>query len=100
MLCSSVRVEDSYDNYTNLDFRQKKWESVIGLEIHAQIASEGKLFSGAGTKFAAPVNTQVSLFDAALPGTLPVTNIHCAFQFINHCADFFLFFMDLKLELL
>jgi len=45
---------------------------VVGLEIHAQITSVSKLFSGAGTEFGAPVNTNVSLFDAAIPGTLPV----------------------------
>jgi len=49
-----------------------KWKSVVGLEIHAQIASESKLFSAAGTKFDAVVNSQVALFDAAIPGTLPV----------------------------
>jgi len=49
-----------------------KWKSVVGLEIHAQISSESKLFSAAGTKFDAVVNSQVSLFDAAIPGTLPV----------------------------
>jgi hypothetical protein len=48
------------------------WKSVVGLEIHAQITSTSKLFSGAGTEFGAPVNTNVSLFDAAIPGTLPV----------------------------
>jgi len=50
-----------------------KWKSVVGLEIHAQISSESKLFSAAGTKFDAVVNSQVSLFDAAIPGTLPVS---------------------------
>ncbi|XP_013417165.1 glutamyl-tRNA(Gln) amidotransferase subunit B, mitochondrial isoform X2 [Lingula anatina] len=54
------------------------WETVVGLEIHAQIASHSKLFSGAGTQFAAPVNNQVSFLDAALPGTLPVLNRRCA----------------------
>ena len=54
-------------------FRDTKWEPVIGLEIHAQILSQAKLFSGAATKFAAPTNTQVAIFDAALPGTLPVS---------------------------
>jgi len=43
------------------------------LEIHAQISSESKLFSAAGTKFDAAVNSQVALFDAAIPGTLPVS---------------------------
>lgn len=53
------------------------WKSVVGLEIHAQITSASKLFSGAGTEFGAPVNTNVSLFDAAIPGTLPVLNRRC-----------------------
>ena len=48
------------------------WIGVIGLEIHAQIKSKSKLFSGSGTEFSAPTNTQVSLFDCATPGTLPV----------------------------
>ncbi|VVC36675.1 Aspartyl/glutamyl-tRNA(Asn/Gln) amidotransferase, B subunit,Aspartyl/Glutamyl-tRNA(Gln) [Cinara cedri] len=54
-----------------------KWKSVVGLEIHAQIFSESKLFSAAGTKFEAAVNSQVSLFDAAIPGTLPSLNEKC-----------------------
>nr|CAD7567611.1 unnamed protein product [Timema californicum] len=53
------------------------WESVVGLEIHAQISSVSKLFSGAGTQFASPVNESVSFFDAAIPGTLPVLNRRC-----------------------
>ncbi|XP_076319347.1 glutamyl-tRNA(Gln) amidotransferase subunit B, mitochondrial-like isoform X2 [Tachypleus tridentatus] len=56
---------------------KRSWESVVGLEIHAQINSEAKMFSGAGTQFTAAPNTQVSLFDAALPGTLPVLNRRC-----------------------
>lgn len=49
------------------------WEPVIGLEIHAQISASSKLFSGSAAQFAAPINSQVSAFDAALPGTLPVS---------------------------
>ena len=49
-----------------------EWKGVIGLEIHVQITSNSKLFSGSGTAYGAPINTQVSLFDAATPGTLPV----------------------------
>ena len=48
------------------------WKSVIGLEIHAQIKSDSKLFSGAGTEYGSRTNNAVSYFDAALPGTLPV----------------------------
>ncbi|CAG2195572.1 PET112 [Mytilus edulis] len=58
-------------------FRSKPWKSVVGLEIHAQINTESKLFSGAENKFGGPTNTQVSLFDAAFPGTLPVLNKGC-----------------------
>ena len=49
-------------------------EMVIGLEVHAQVTSEAKLFSGAPTTFGAEPNTQVSLVDAAMPGMLPVLN--------------------------
>ena len=49
---------------------------MIGLEIHAQISASSKLFSGSATEFAAPINSQVSAFDAALPGTLPVS-VNC-----------------------
>ena len=50
------------------------WEIVIGLEVHAQVTSQSKLFSGASTEFGAEPNTQVSLVDAAMPGMLPVIN--------------------------
>ena len=50
------------------------WEVVIGLEVHAQVTSKSKLFSGASTEFGAEPNTQVSLVDAAMPGMLPVIN--------------------------
>jgi aspartyl-tRNA(Asn)/glutamyl-tRNA(Gln) amidotransferase subunit B len=51
-----------------------EWEIVIGMEVHAQVTCESKLFSGAGTSFGAEPNTQVSLVDAAMPGMLPVLN--------------------------
>jgi aspartyl-tRNA(Asn)/glutamyl-tRNA(Gln) amidotransferase subunit B len=51
-----------------------KWETVIGLEVHAQLNTRSKIFSGAATAFGAPPNTQVSAVDIALPGTLPVLN--------------------------
>ena len=51
-----------------------EWEVVIGLEVHAQVIAEAKLFSGAATAFGAEPNTQVSLVDAAMPGMLPVVN--------------------------
>ncbi|CAH2301164.1 glutamyl-tRNA(Gln) amidotransferase subunit B, mitochondrial isoform X1 [Pelobates cultripes] len=55
----------------------ERWESVVGLEIHAQINSESKLFSSSRVQFAAPPNSTVSFFDASLPGTLPVINRRC-----------------------
>ncbi len=60
-----------------------KWEVVIGLEIHAQIISNSKLFSSASTKFGAGPNENVSYVDAALPGVLPVINSFCVDQAIR-----------------
>ncbi len=60
-----------------------KWETVIGLEVHAQIVSQAKLFSGAATRFGAEPNTQVSPVDAAFPGMLPVINQHCVEQAVK-----------------
>jgi len=60
-----------------------KWEAVIGLEVHAQIKSNSKLFSSSSTKFGAEPNSQVSLVDAALPGMLPVINEFCIAQAIK-----------------
>src|SRR5512134_401261 len=59
------------------------WEVVIGLEVHAQIISKAKLFSGAATDFGADPNTQVSLVDAAMPGMLPVLNGICIEQAVR-----------------
>lgn len=59
------------------------WEVVVGLEVHAQISSHAKLFSGASTEFGAPPNSQVSLVDAAMPGMLPVINRFCVEQAIR-----------------
>ena len=59
------------------------WEVVIGLEVHAQVISNAKLFSGAATAFGAEPNTQVSLVDAAFPGMLPVINKHCVEQAVK-----------------
>ena len=59
------------------------WELVIGLEIHAQVTSEAKLFSGSSTGFGAPPNSHVSLVDAAMPGMLPVLNHECVRQAIR-----------------
>ena len=51
-----------------------EWETVIGLEVHVSLSTKSKLFSGSSTKFGAEPNTQASIFDCALPGTLPVFN--------------------------
>jgi len=59
------------------------WEVVVGLEVHAQITSNAKLFSGAATAFGAEPNTQVSLVDAAMPGMLPVPNRECVRQAVR-----------------
>jgi aspartyl-tRNA(Asn)/glutamyl-tRNA(Gln) amidotransferase subunit B len=63
--------------------RAEKWETVIGLEVHAQVISKAKLFSGAATDFGAEPNTQVSPVDAAFPGMLPVVNRHCVEQAVR-----------------
>ncbi len=59
------------------------WEMVIGMEVHAQVTSNAKLFSGASTEFGGEPNAQVSLVDAAMPGMLPVINGECVAQAIR-----------------
>src|SRR5437588_969119 len=59
------------------------WEIVIGLEVHAQVTSKSKLFSGASTEFGGEPNTHVSLVDAAMPGMLPVINQECVRQAVR-----------------
>jgi aspartyl-tRNA(Asn)/glutamyl-tRNA(Gln) amidotransferase subunit B len=59
------------------------WELVIGMEIHAQVSSKAKLFSGASTKFGAEPNSNVSFVDAAMPGMLPVVNEFCIEQAVR-----------------
>ena len=59
------------------------WETVIGLEVHAQVLSAAKLFSGAATAFGADPNTHVSFVDAAMPGMLPVINRYCVEQAVR-----------------
>jgi aspartyl-tRNA(Asn)/glutamyl-tRNA(Gln) amidotransferase subunit B len=59
------------------------WEAVIGLEVHAQVASKAKLFSGASTAFGGEPNSHVSLVDAAMPGMLPVINEACIAQTVR-----------------
>jgi aspartyl-tRNA(Asn)/glutamyl-tRNA(Gln) amidotransferase subunit B len=59
------------------------WEVVIGVEVHAQVTSQAKLFSGASTEFGGPPNSHVSLVDAAMPGMLPVINEECVRQAVR-----------------
>lgn len=59
------------------------WEIIIGLEVHAQVASNSKLFSGSSTEYGAEPNTQVSLVDAGMPGMLPVVNEFCVEQAVR-----------------
>jgi len=61
----------------------KGWEVVIGMEIHAQVSSDAKLFSGASTEFGGEANSHVSLVDAAMPGMLPVINAECVRQAVR-----------------
>jgi aspartyl-tRNA(Asn)/glutamyl-tRNA(Gln) amidotransferase subunit B len=66
-----------------IEGRTGEWETVIGLEVHAQVISKAKLFSAAATDFGAEPNTQVSPVDAAFPGMLPVINRHCVEQAVK-----------------
>jgi aspartyl-tRNA(Asn)/glutamyl-tRNA(Gln) amidotransferase subunit B len=66
-----------------IEGRTGKWEMVLGLEVHAQVVSKAKLFSGAATDFGAEPNTQVSFVDAAFPGMLPVINRYCVEQAVR-----------------
>ena len=66
-----------------IEGRTGPWEIVIGLEVHAQVIAQAKLFSGAATDFGAEPNTQVSTVDAGFPGMLPVINRHCVEQAVK-----------------
>jgi aspartyl-tRNA(Asn)/glutamyl-tRNA(Gln) amidotransferase subunit B len=66
-----------------IEGRTGRWETVIGLEVHAQVTAKAKLFSGAATAFGAAPNTQVSTVDAAFPGMLPVINRHVVEQAVK-----------------
>jgi aspartyl-tRNA(Asn)/glutamyl-tRNA(Gln) amidotransferase subunit B len=59
------------------------WEVIIGMEVHAQVTSESKLFSGSSTEFGKPPNSNVSFVDAAMPGMLPVINDECVKQAVR-----------------
>ncbi len=63
--------------------KKYEWETVIGLEIHAQVKSNSKLFSNSSTAFGSKPNSQVSLVDAAMPGMLPVINKYCIEQAVK-----------------
>ena len=66
-----------------IEGRTGTWELVMGLEIHAQVASRAKLFSGAAVGFGAGPNEQVSLVDAGFPGMLPTLNKYCVEQAVR-----------------
>ena len=69
-LCNYLQIYLQHFRYRSSN---GEWLAVVGLEIHAQISSRSKLFSGSEVAFLAPPNSLVSFFDASLPGTLPVS---------------------------
>ncbi len=73
--------KDKFDYFIKTE--NNNWEVIIGLEVHAQVISNSKLFSGSSTKFGGKPNTQVSLVDSAFPGMLPVINKYCIEQAIK-----------------
>ena len=73
--------KDKFDYF--IKTANNNWEVIIGLEVHAQVISNSKLFSGSSTKFGGKPNTQVSLVDSAFPGMLPVINKYCIEQAIK-----------------
>ena len=73
--------KDKFDYF--IKGEKNKYEVIIGLEVHAQVSSNSKLFSGSATKFGAEPNSQVSLIDSAFPGMLPVINKECIKQAIR-----------------
>ena len=73
--------KEKFDYYIKTE--KNSWEVIIGLEVHAQVISLSKLFSGSPTKFGAEPNTQVSLVDSAFPGMLPVINEYCIEQAVK-----------------
>ncbi|MBI1265417.1 MAG: Asp-tRNA(Asn)/Glu-tRNA(Gln) amidotransferase subunit GatB [Alphaproteobacteria bacterium] len=74
---------DADDHRYVLSGATGEWEIVVGLEVHAQVKSRSKLFSGASTEFGSEPNTQVSLVDAGMPGMLPVLNRFCVEQAVR-----------------
>jgi aspartyl-tRNA(Asn)/glutamyl-tRNA(Gln) amidotransferase subunit B len=75
-------MSDDHSEYL-ISRKDNQYEVIIGLEVHAQVTSQSKLFSTSSTKFGAEPNTQVSLVDAAFPGMLPVINEFCVKQAIK-----------------
>src|SRR5215472_1032334 len=82
-MCRRAACTDKSQGSMPIEERSGNWETVIGLEVHAQIVSRAKLFSGASTAFGAAPNTQVSPVDAAYPGMLPVINRFCVEQAVK-----------------
>jgi aspartyl-tRNA(Asn)/glutamyl-tRNA(Gln) amidotransferase subunit B len=76
-------MTDTHSKPFTLSGMTGPWEIVVGLEVHAQVSSKAKLFSGASAEFGAEPNTQVSLVDAAMPGMLPVINGECVRQAVR-----------------
>ena len=74
---------DTYRTGPLIEGATGKWEVVIGMEVHAQVLSKAKLFSGASTEFGAEPNAHVSFVDAAMPGMLPVINRYCVEQAVK-----------------
>nr|XP_045605638.1 LOW QUALITY PROTEIN: glutamyl-tRNA(Gln) amidotransferase subunit B, mitochondrial-like [Procambarus clarkii] len=76
-----TKCQNLLRHYSNFQYKphlvRDHWEPVVGLEIHAQISSATKLFSRVSTRYGAPPNTQVGIFESAHPGTLPVLNRRC-----------------------
>jgi aspartyl-tRNA(Asn)/glutamyl-tRNA(Gln) amidotransferase subunit B len=79
----TVSTDRTADTSKLIQGRTGLWEIVMGLEIHAQVASNAKLFSGAAVGFGAAPNAQVSLVDAGFPGMLPTLNRHCVEQAVK-----------------
>src|ERR1700746_3179360 len=78
-----IRIDMSAANPKLIKGATGDWEVVIGMEVHAQVTSRSKLFSGASTEFGGEPNSHVSLVDAAMPGMLPVINEECVAQAVR-----------------
>ena len=84
IIANVMRLVDAMSNgFKAIEGNTGSWEVVIGLEVHAQVSSQAKLFSSAPTKFGGSPNSQVSLIDAGMPGMLPVINQHCVEQAVR-----------------